>query len=47
MTDDDLADALSSDFTCSVVPPAGEKSVEPKEVLFVQRFWRIHVKLEI
>ncbi|KAJ7335752.1 hypothetical protein JRQ81_013693 [Phrynocephalus forsythii] len=31
MTDDDLADALSSDFTCSVVPPAEEKSIEPKE----------------
>uniref|UniRef100_A0A6J0TKW8 Calpastatin n=1 Tax=Pogona vitticeps TaxID=103695 RepID=A0A6J0TKW8_9SAUR len=31
MTDDDLADALSSDFTCSAVLPAGEKSVEPKE----------------
>ncbi|XP_053148451.1 calpastatin isoform X3 [Hemicordylus capensis] len=31
MTDDDLADALSSDFTCSAVPPAGEKKVLPKE----------------
>ncbi|KAM6467800.1 calpastatin isoform 5-T7 [Liasis olivaceus] len=32
MTDDDLADALSSDFTCSAVPSAGEKEVRPKEV---------------
>ncbi|XP_063151470.1 calpastatin [Candoia aspera] len=31
MTDDDLADALSSDFTCSAVPSAGEKEVRPKE----------------
>ncbi|XP_062985647.1 calpastatin isoform X2 [Elgaria multicarinata webbii] len=31
MTDDDLADALSSDFTCSAVPSAGEKNVMPKE----------------
>lgn len=32
MTDDDLADALSSDFTCSAVPSAGEKNAMPKEV---------------
>ncbi|KAG8130887.1 hypothetical protein E2320_017718 [Naja naja] len=32
MTDDDLADALSSDFTCTTVPSAGEKEVRPKEV---------------
>ncbi|XP_026528296.1 calpastatin isoform X1 [Notechis scutatus] len=31
MTDDDLADALSSDFTCTTVPSAGEKEVRPKE----------------
>ncbi|XP_032070244.1 calpastatin isoform X3 [Thamnophis elegans] len=31
MTDDDLADALSSDFTCTIVPSAGEKEVRPKE----------------
>ncbi|KAJ6669763.1 hypothetical protein lerEdw1_000312 [Lerista edwardsae] len=31
MTDDDLADALSSDFTCSAVPSAGEKKAMPKE----------------
>ncbi|XP_061478803.1 calpastatin isoform X3 [Rhineura floridana] len=31
MTDDDLADALSSDFTCSAVPSAGEKKDMPKE----------------
>ncbi|XP_007437856.1 calpastatin isoform X2 [Python bivittatus] len=31
MTDDDLADVLSSDFTCSAVPSAGEKEVRPKE----------------
>ncbi|XP_013911757.1 PREDICTED: calpastatin [Thamnophis sirtalis] len=31
MTDDDLADALSSDFTCTIVPSTGEKEVRPKE----------------
>ncbi|ETE68498.1 Calpastatin, partial [Ophiophagus hannah] len=31
MTDDDLADALSSDFTCTTVPSAGEKEVRPRE----------------
>ncbi|XP_062828316.1 calpastatin isoform X6 [Anolis carolinensis] len=31
MTDDDLADALSSDFASSPALPAGEKSVVPKE----------------
>ncbi|XP_028603772.2 calpastatin isoform X6 [Podarcis muralis] len=31
MTDDDLADALSSDFTCSAVTSAGEKKDLPKE----------------
>ncbi|XP_060617797.2 calpastatin isoform X2 [Anolis sagrei] len=31
MTDDDLADALSSDFASSPALPAGEKSVAPKE----------------
>ncbi|XP_066470723.1 calpastatin isoform X2 [Tiliqua scincoides] len=31
MTDDDLADALSSDFTCTAVPSAGEKKDRPKE----------------
>ncbi|XP_048359355.1 calpastatin isoform X3 [Sphaerodactylus townsendi] len=31
MTDDDLADALSSDFTCSAVPSAGDKKTAPKE----------------
>ncbi|KAH0628101.1 hypothetical protein JD844_008824 [Phrynosoma platyrhinos] len=31
MTDDDLADALSSDFTCSAVSLPGEKSVMPKK----------------
>lgn len=33
MTDDDLADALASDFTCTTIPSAGEKEVRPKEVL--------------
>ncbi|XP_062828314.1 calpastatin isoform X4 [Anolis carolinensis] len=32
MTDDDLADALSSDFASSPALPAGEKSVVPKEI---------------
>lgn len=32
MTDDDLADALSSDFTCSAVPSAGDKKAPPEEV---------------
>ncbi|KAF7250238.1 Calpastatin [Varanus komodoensis] len=31
MTDDDLADALSSGFTCSVVSSAGEKNIMSKE----------------
>ncbi|KAL7988884.1 hypothetical protein Chor_007803, partial [Crotalus horridus] len=31
MTDDDLADALASDFTCTTIPSAGEKEVRPKE----------------
>ncbi|XP_033019569.1 calpastatin isoform X5 [Lacerta agilis] len=31
MTDDDLADALSSDFTCSAVTSAGEKKDMPQE----------------
>ncbi|XP_054842430.1 calpastatin isoform X2 [Eublepharis macularius] len=31
MTDDDLADALSSDFTCSAASSAGEKKDTPKE----------------
>ncbi|XP_042304251.1 calpastatin isoform X2 [Sceloporus undulatus] len=31
MTDDDLADALSSDFTCSAVSPPEEKNVMPKK----------------
>lgn len=38
MTDDDLADALSSDFSCTTVPPAGEKEVRPKEVLVLLSF---------
>ncbi|XP_060091641.1 calpastatin isoform X3 [Heteronotia binoei] len=31
MTDDDLADALSSDFTCSAVPSAGDMKATPEE----------------
>ncbi|XP_015263041.1 PREDICTED: calpastatin isoform X4 [Gekko japonicus] len=31
MTDDDLADALSSDFTCSAVPSAGDEKATPEE----------------
>ncbi|XP_077203786.1 calpastatin isoform X3 [Paroedura picta] len=32
MTDDDLADALSSDFTCSAVPNAGDQKATPGEM---------------
>lgn len=38
MTDDDLADALSSDFASSASPPAGEKDDMPKEVLVLLYF---------
>lgn len=46
MTDDDLADALSSDFTCTTVPSAGEKEVRPKEVLVLLSFKGILLSLK-
>ncbi|XP_070599096.1 calpastatin isoform X3 [Erythrolamprus reginae] len=42
MTDDDLADALSSDFSCTTVPSAGEKEVKPKEPAAKEELLQAH-----